>query len=314
LKDKIALFCNVRSENVIEAIDVSTIYEVPLRFAEQEFDLKISKRLQLKTQNSTYQELRSIVEKIKKPTHKVRIAICGKYIQLKDAYKSIAESFTHAGVVNDCKIQLKWVDSEKVEEEGPEYYFEDVAGLLIPGGFGDRGIEGKLKAIQYARENNIPFFGICLGLQCAVIEFARHVCALNLAHSSEFDPGTPYPVIDIMEEQKNIKQMGGTMRLGAYDCVIKKESKAYQAYHTTSISERHRHRYEINNQYRNILQQHGMVLSGINPERDLVEIIELKDHPHFLGCQFHPELKSRIMKPHPLFVSFVKAAIENSRT
>ncbi len=310
LKRKIALFCNVRPQAVIEAVDVATIYEVPLRFAAQKLDSQVVKRLRLDVPDPQLQALESIVEKIKNPTHRVKIAICGKYVQLKDAYKSIIEAFTHAGVVNDTRVELMWVDSEEVENGNPEDFFREVDGILIPGGFGERGIEGKLAAIRYARENQLPFFGICLGLQCAVIEFARNVCHLNDANSLEFDPNTPHPVIHIMESQKGIQNLGGTMRLGAYPCVIKEGTRAHQAYGNTYISERHRHRYEVNNDYRRVLQENGMVLSGLSPDGQLVEMIELQDHPYFVGCQFHPELKSRITRPHPLFVSFVKAALE----
>ena len=314
LKEKIALFCNVRTERVIEAIDVSTIYEVPLRFAAQGLDELVVRQLHLNTPPPNLDSLKTKVEKIKKPSRKVTIAICGKYVKLKDAYKSIAEAFVHAGVVNDARVNLKWVDSEEVEKEGPEKFFSDVCGILIPGGFGDRGIEGKLAAIRYAREQKIPFFGICLGLQCAVIEFARNVCHLKDANSLEFNPHTPHPVIHIMEDQKTVKEMGGTMRLGAYPCVINKGTRAHRIYGRTLIHERHRHRYEVNNAYRRVLQEKGMVLSGLSPDGNLVEMIELKDHPYFVGCQFHPELKSRIERPHPLFVSFVKAALENCKT
>ncbi len=310
LKEKIALFCNVRPDRVIEAIDVPTIYEVPLRFAKQNLDLKVIERLNLSAPSADSEELVKIVEKIKKPTRSVKIAICGKYVQLKDAYKSIIESFIHAGVVNDCKVQLKWVDSEDVEQEGAETYLSEVCGILIPGGFGDRGIEGKLKAVRFARERKVPFLGICLGLQCAVIEFSRNVCGLVNANSKEFDPDTPHPVIHIMESQKDLEQMGGTMRLGAYPCVIKENTLAHKTYGTTLISERHRHRYEVNNDYRDILEKHGMVLSGLSPDGNLVEMIELKDHPYFIACQFHPELKSRITNPHPLFINLVRASLK----
>ncbi len=310
LREKIALFCNVRPERVIEAIDVSTIYEVPLKFAGQNLDDQVIGLLKLPPTPPHLTQLQNIVDKIKNPKHKVKIAICGKYIKLKDAYKSITEAFVHAGVSNDSRVQLKWVDSEDVDKEGPEKHLGDICGILIPGGFGDRGIEGKLKAIQYAREKNIPFFGICLGLQCAVIEFARNVCHLKKANSAEFDHKSPHPVIHIMESQKKIKELGGTMRLGAYECHLKKGSRAGKAYGTDQISERHRHRYEVNNDYRSILQENGMILSGLSPGGELVEMIEIKNHPYFVGCQFHPELKSRITQPHPLFVSFVKAALD----
>ncbi|HFE63181.1 MAG TPA: CTP synthase, partial [Caldithrix sp.] len=303
-------FCNVRPERVIEAIDVSTIYEVPLNFAKQQVDEKIVQRLNLKTPAPNLAQLRKIVQKINKPDHEVTVAICGKYVKLRDAYKSIMESFTHAGVANNARVKLKWVDSEDVEEHGPEKYFTDVCGILIPGGFGDRGIEGKLHAIRYAREKHLPFFGICLGLQCAVIEYARNVCKLKNANSLEFDPNTPYPVIHIMESQKSVKEMGGTMRLGVYPCVIKENSLASRVYRKERIYERHRHRYEINNEYRECLEKNGMVMSGLSPDGLLVEMIELKDHPYFIGCQFHPELKSRLTDPHPLFVNFIKAALK----
>ena len=311
LKEKIALFCNVRPEKVIEAKDVSTIYEVPLKFAEQKLDDQVAELLNLELKSPDLKDLKRIVKKIKQPEKKIKIAICGKYVKLKDAYKSISEAFVHAGVVNNAKVILEWVDSEEVENEGPEKFFSDVCGILIPGGFGDRGIEGKLKAIQYSRDKLVPFFGICLGLQCAVIEFSRNKCNLKNANSIEFDPDTPHPVIHIMESQKNIKNMGGTMRLGAYACILKEKTKTFRAYKINYISERHRHRYEVNNDYRRILQENGMILSGLSPDGNLVEMIEIENHPFFVGCQFHPELKSRIVEPHPLFVSFVKAALEH---
>ena len=309
-KEKIALFCNVRPDSVIEAMNVSTIYEVPLRLAKQELDTLIIKRLNLKTKSVNIDNLEDIVRRIKYPNKKARISICGKYTDLKDAYKSIEESFVHAGVVNNAEVELKWVNSEEVETAGAYTFFKSSNGILIPGGFGERGIEGKLIAVRYARENKIPFFGICLGLQCAVIEYSRNVCGLRNANSSEFDPKTPHPVIHIMESQKLVKEKGGTMRLGAYPCVLKEDSLAYQAYQSKMISERHRHRFEVNNDYRKNLEDHGMILSGLSPDGSLVEMIELNNHPYFLGCQFHPELKSRIMNAHPLFVSFVKAALK----
>lgn len=311
-KEKIALFCNVRVDSVIEAINAKTIYEVPLHLARQGLDELIINRLKLKTDPVAIEALEQVVNRIKYPDKQVKIAVCGKYTDLKDAYKSIDESFVHAGVVNNAKVELKWISSEEVEAEGAEHFFEDCSGILIPGGFGERGIEGKLLAVRYAREKSIPFFGICLGMQCAVIEFARHVCGLKNANSCEFYPESPHPVIHIMESQKSVKEKGGTMRLGAYPCVIKENTLTYEAYQNTLISERHRHRYEVNNDYRRSLQEHGMVLSGLSPDGNLVEIIELTDHPYFLGCQFHPELKSRIMNAHPLFVSFVKAALKHA--
>jgi CTP synthase len=314
LKEKIGLFCNVHPDRVIEAVDVSSIYEVPLKFADQNLDRQVMSRLNLSSESSNLDELKKIVEKIKKPASKTKIAICGKYVKLKDAYKSIIESFVHAGVSNNTKVDLKWIDSEEVEKEGPEKFFSDVYGILIPGGFGERGIEGKLKAIRYARENKIPFLGICLGLQCTVIEFARNVCKLKEANSSEFDSTTPYPVIHIMDSQKDMENMGGTMRLGSYPCVLTEKTGAFKAYGTKLIHERHRHRYEVNNVFRKNLEEKGMLLSGLSPDGNLVEMIELENHSFFISCQFHPELKSRITQPHPLFVSFVKAALEKAKS
>jgi CTP synthase len=308
-KEKIGLFCNVSSEAVIEASDASTIYEVPLIFARQHFDSLVIERLGLETRNPDLSAWGKMVERIKNPSHRIKIAVVGKYIKLRDAYKSIIESFAHAGVENDVKVDIKWVDAESMESELPEALLNDVAGILVPGGFGERGIEGKLQAIRYAREENIPFLGICLGMQCAVIEFARHVCGLERANSSEFDPDTPHPVIDLMEDQKHIENMGGTMRLGSYPCKLQKNTLAYKAYKNEMIHERHRHRYEFNNRYREIMKENGMILSGMSPDGNLVEIIELKDHPFFIGSQFHPELKSRAMRAHPLFREFVAASL-----
>jgi len=309
-KNKLALFSSVRREAVIEARDVDTIYEVPIHLAEQQLDEQILQRLNIHTPPLQLGPLEKVVGVIKRPKNQVNIAICGKYTELKDAYKSIVESFVHAGVANDARVMIKWVNAEDVEEAGDAApFFQDIHGILVPGGFGERGIEGKLMAIRYARENQIPFFGICLGMQCAIIEFARNVCGLREANSREFDPDTPHPVIDIMEDQKDVKQKGGTMRLGAYPCIIKEGTLAHRAYGETYIMERHRHRYEVNNEYRRLLQEHGVVFSGLSPDGQLVEMMELPNHPHFIGCQFHPELKSRIMRPHPLFVSFVEAAL-----
>ena len=310
IKDKIGLFCNVPSEAVIQAIDVESIYEVPLLFHKEGLDDLVVKHLELECDKLKIKEWEKIVEKITEPKYYTRIGICGKYTHLKDAYKSIIEAFNHAGVENDAKVKLNWVNSQDIETNGAEKYLSKMDGLLIPGGFGDRGSEGKIAAVQYAREKGVPFFGICLGLQCAVIEFARHVCGLKEANSREFAPESSTPVIDLMEEQKSIKAMGGTMRLGAMPCILKKGSKAFEIYAREKISERHRHRYEVNIQYHDILKKHGMVLSGINPDVELVEMIELKDHPWFIGCQFHPEFKSRALKAHPLFREFVAAAVK----
>lgn len=309
VKAKIALFCNVRSEAVIEAVDVETIYEVPLIFARQGVDKLIAKHFNLSEVKPELSHWESIIDRFKSHKKKIKIAICGKYVKLPDAYKSIMEAFIHAGFENDVRVKLKWVNTEEVTEGKEAKYLSDVSGVLVPGGFGERGIEGKLNTIRYARENKIPFFGICLGLQCAVVEFARNVVGLDNANSSEFDPDTKYPVIDIMEEQKSIKQKGGTMRLGAYNCKIINDTKAKVAYQESLISERHRHRFEVNNKYREKLMQNGMLISGIAPDDSLVEMIELKDHPWFVACQFHPELKSRAMRAHPLFREFVKASL-----
>ncbi len=310
LRRKIGLFCSVPVESVISAPDVSTIYEVPLQFHQGGLDDIIVEKLKIKCGKPKLHAWEKFVEKVKNPSHDVKIAVCGKYVELHDSYKSIIESFVHAGVENNSRVKLEWIEAEHVEKEGAERYLNDISGLLIPGGFGTRGTEGKIRAIQYARENKIPFFGICLGLQCAVIEFARNVCGLENANSTEFDEDTPYPVIDLMEEQKRIKSKGGTMRLGSQPCEIKRGTKAFQIYNRELINERHRHRYEVNNQYREMLEEHGMVLSGINPELDLVEMIELTDHPWFVAGQFHPELKSRVLNAHPLFREFVKAALK----
>lgn len=310
LKRKIALFCNVPIRAVIDAPDVSTIYEIPLMFHEGGLDDIIVELLNLHCRPPDLKQWEQFVHKIKNPASEVTIAVCGKYVGLHDSYKSIVEAFIHAGVANNARVNLKWVDSELLEKQKVAEVLSDISGLLIPGGFGGRGIEGKIRAVQFARESNIPFFGICLGLQCAVIEFARHVCQLKDANSTEFDESTAHPVIDLMEEQKRIKAKGGTMRLGAQPCVIKPGSKAAASYGAEKISERHRHRLEVNNRYRPLLEQHGMIMSGINPELDLVEIIELKNHPWFVGVQFHPELKSRALNAHPLFRDFIAAALE----
>lgn len=310
IKRKIGLFCNVPPEAVIQDIDSYTIYEVPILFHHDLLDNLIVHYLKLLCKDLDLEEWKKMVHKIKNPTHNVRIAICGKYINLKDAYKSMTEAFIHAGVPNDTHVELVWVSSEEIADEGAEKYIDNVDGVLIPGGFGERGIEGKIEAIRYVRENKIPFLGICLGLQCAVIEFARNVCSLEGANSYEFNQNTPHPVIHLMDEQRHITRMGGTMRLGAYPCIISKGSLAEKVYNKPKISERHRHRYEVNNEFRNILSEKGMVLSGLSPDGALVEMVELPDHPYFISCQFHPELKSRPMAPHPLFVGLVEAALK----
>ncbi|MCX6142396.1 MAG: CTP synthase [Ignavibacteriales bacterium] len=307
LREKIALFCNVESDSVIEGRDVPSIYEVPLVFEKERLPHIVIEKLNLKCGAPDLRRWTRFVNRIKHPIGKVTIAVCGKYTDLLDAYKSITEAFIHAGADNDVKVEIRWVKAEDIEHEGAERHLKDVAGLLVPGGFGERGIEGKIEAIRYVREHNIPFFGICLGLQCAVIEFARHVCGLKGAHSTEFKK-TKNNVIDLMMDQKGVKNMGGTMRLGAYPCILAKGSKAFKAYRKELISERHRHRYEVNNKFRKKLTEGGMVFSGVSPDNSLVEIIELEGHPWFVAGQFHPELKSRAINPHPLFRDFVKAA------
>lgn len=311
LRDKIGLFCNVHADRVIEAIDAGTIYEVPLNLHRGKLDEIVLNELNLDTHTINLEKWKSFVNRVKNPGKKVTIAVCGKYTQLPDAYKSISEAFIHAGEENNCRVNLQWVDSEELEKDDIllEQIFAGVSGILIPGGFGKRGIEGKLKAITYSREKQIPFFGICLGMQCAVIEFSRNVCNLKDANSSEFNPKTPYPVIDYMDDQRDLEEMGGTMRLGAYPARLMRNTHTLEAYKTEKISERHRHRYEVNNHYLEILKKNGMVISGISPDGNLVEMIELKDHPWFVGCQFHPELKSRATKAHPLFREFVKASL-----
>ncbi len=310
LRKKIGLFCSVPVDSVISADDVQTIYEVPLMFRDGGLDEIIINKFNLKTSKPNFSGWEKFVSKVKSPSTEVKIVVCGKYVELKDSYKSIAESFVHAGVANEAQVKLEWVEAEEIEKKGAEKYLSGMNGLLVPGGFGNRGSEGKVKAIQYARENKIPFFGICLGLQCAVIEFARHVCGLDNANSTEFNENTPHPVIDLMEEQKRIKSKGGTMRLGSQPCKIKKDSLAFEIYKMDLVNERHRHRLEVNERYYEILEKHGLVFSGINPQLDLVEIIELPNHPWFVGVQFHPELKSRPLKPQPLFREFVRAAIK----
>lgn len=309
VRQKIALFCNVSEEGVFEVVDVDdTIYEVPLMFEKKDFTKFILERMNLPVRTPELQEWQKFVNKIKKPNYDVNIALVGKYTKYRDSYKSILEAFIHAGSICNAKVNIELIDSEEVTSDNVVDKLQNIDGVLIAPGFGNRGIEGKIETIKYLRENSIPFFGICLGMQCAVIEFARNVCNLKEANSSEFEKND-FSVIDLMEEQKNIKEKGGTMRLGAYPCVIKKGSKAEAAYKTNEISERHRHRYELNNKFRQILSDHGLVLSGHSPDGNLVEIIELKDHPWFVGVQFHPELKSRAVTGHPLFVSFVKASL-----
>jgi len=309
IKNKISLFCNVEKEAVIEALDAESIYQVPINLHNEGFDDMVVKKLDLECDSPRLDRWKDMIERIKSPGSRVKIAICGKYIQIVDAYKSIIESFTHAGVANDVKVDIVWVDAEEVEEKGSEACLDGASGILIPGGFGERGIEGKISGVKYARENNIPFLGICLGLQCAVIEFARSVCGLK-AGSSEFDPDVEDPVIDLMLQQRNLKKMGGNMRLGSYPCHLKKGTLAEKLYGRREIDERHRHRWEVNNEYREVLKENGLVFSGLSPEGDLVEMVEITPHPYFIASQFHPEFKSRPQRPHPLFDGLVKAAIK----
>ncbi|MBV6478209.1 MAG: CTP synthase [Ignavibacteria bacterium] len=314
IKQKIGLFCNIEPNSVMQALDAKSIYEVPLNLREEKFDEIVLKRLNLKAGKPDLKRWNKIISKIRKPSGEVTIGICGKYNIIPDAYKSILESFVHAGAYNDVKVNLKWINAEEIEKNPGKIkeIFKGIRGLLVCPGFGDRGIEGKIMAINYVRKNKIPFLGICLGLQCAVIEFARNVCNLKNANSSEFK-NSKYNVIDLMEYQKSIKVKGGSMRLGVYPCIIEKKSLAYKCYGKEFINERHRHRYEVNNNYRKILSEHGMIFSGLSPDSTLVEIIELPSsmHPFFIAGQFHPELKSRLVNPHPLFREFVKASLKN---
>ncbi len=321
MKKKIALFCNVEENCVITAQDVETIYEVPLKLHAEGLDDRILEALQLKVPDNNLTAWETIVRKTKQPAKNVTIALVGKYIELKEAYKSLGEALTHGGIANDAKVAICWVDSEDIESKGAREVLKGMDGILVPGGFGNRGVEGKIEAVKYAREGKIPYFGICLGMQCAVIEIARDLAGIREANSSEFDQKTTQPVIYLLEHWYDYRSQsmqkrdvtsdkGGSMRLGAYPCSIEKGTIAYQAYGTNEIFERHRHRYEFNNKYRDVLKAAGLVISGISPDGELVEIVELKDHPWFLGCQFHPEFKSTPRKPHPLFTSFIAAAIK----
>ena len=322
MKKKIALFCNVEENTVITAQDVDTIYEVPLRLHEEGLDDRILEALELKAPNNNLKAWEEMVKKIKRPSKNVAIALVGKYVELKEAYKSLCEALTHGGIANDSKVNICWVDSEDIESKGAGQMLKGMEGILVPGGFGIRGVEGKIAAVKYAREGNIPYFGICLGMQCAVIEAARNLAGLQGANSSEFDQQTPHPVIYLLEQwydyrNKTVQKRdmacdkGGSMRLGAYPCNIKEGTLAHQAYGKKEISERHRHRYEFNNKYLDPLTSKGLVISGLSPDGELVEIVELKGHPWFLGCQFHPEFRSTPLDPHPLFTSFIKASLQN---
>ena len=311
LKRKLGLFCNIITDHVFESPDVRSIYEIPLVLHNQNFDYAIMNRLGLSAikGHSNIKYLEDFIRTFENPETEVTIAICGKYNSLHDAYKSIIEAFIHAGVANSTEVKIKWIDTEELEKsDKSDSFFENIDGVLIPGGFGDRGIEGKVLSSKYARENKIPFLGICLGMQCAIIDFARNVCKMKNANSSEFKARLKYPVIDLMHGQRHIKDKGATMRLGTYPCEVKVGTKAYGSYGKKRINERHRHRFEVNNKYKNNLLESGLIISGVNRDLDLVEMIEVKNHPWFVGVQFHPELKSRVVNAHPLFRDFIKAA------
>lgn len=314
VRRKVALFCNVDPKAVVQSIDVSTIYEVPLKMREEKLDQTVCEKLGLDLKKEPkLKEWTKFLTRLQNPKSEVKIGLVGKYVELHDAYKSIAESFVHAGSINECKVKIEWIHSEKLNDSNYQNELKDLKGILVAPGFGHRGLEGKILAVKYARENNIPFMGICLGMQVAVIEFARNVLKLEDADSLEMNPKTPHPVINLMEEQKNVTEKGGTMRLGAYDCILKEGSKAFTAYKQKEISERHRHRYEFNNEYLEQFEAAGMKAVGMNPDTGLVEAVELEGHKWFVGVQFHPEYKSTVIKPQPLFVEFVKVAMENSK-
>jgi CTP synthase len=313
MKAKIALFCNVPEEAVITARDVPSIYEVPIAFHEQGLDERIIDYLNIWTKAPDLSDWERIVKRVKEPGGETSIAIVGKYVELTESYKSLSEALIHGGIANDCQVNLVYVDSEALERHGIGDTFDGVDGILVPGGFGQRGSEGKIAAVQFAREKNIPFFGICLGMQMAVVEYARNVCGVEDAFSSEFKEDAQNPVIHIMEHQKKVTRKGGTMRLGAYPCTLAEGTHARRIYGQPNITERHRHRYEFNNKFRQILNDSGLVISGVFPDADLVEIVELAEHPWFLGCQFHPEFRSRPMDPHPLFESFVGACLKKRK-
>lgn len=314
VREKISLFGNVPIEDVIEVRDVkNSIYELPLKLHEERLDDVVCKQLKLETPQPDLTKWRHFVQRVVHPTHHVRIGVVGKYIELQDAYKSIYEALTHAGAANDTKVDIVRLDAEAIEKAGPDTYLNGLQGILIPGGFGDRGTEGKIASARYARESGIPYFGICLGMQIAVIEFARNVCGLKNATSTEFDKSAEHPVISMMEEQKKVKQLGGTMRLGTWVTDLKPDTKAYEMYQSSTITERHRHRYEFNEDYKDQLEASGLVISGISPKGELAEMIELPSHPFYVACQFHPEFLSKPNTPHPLFNGFVKAALQHHR-
>jgi CTP synthase len=312
IRSKIAQFCNVEIEDVIASLDAESIYEVPLLMQKEGLDRRVIEKLELETGEPELERWINFVERVKHPEHEITIGLIGKYVEHHDAYKSIVEALIHGGAENNCRVNIKWIQSDFLSEENIKSRLEGVSGVLVAPGFGGRGIDGKLAAAKYARTNQIPFFGICLGMQCAVIEFARNICGLEEANSTEFDEATPYPVIDLMPDQRDLENKGGTMRLGKYECRLTEGSKSRQAYDTTLVDERHRHRFELNNNFRNKLAENGLIIAGVNPERDLVEIIELEDHPWFVGVQFHPELRSTVYDPHPLFCAFVNKSLKKN--
>lgn len=313
IRKKLALFCNVHINSVIEAMDAETIYDVPILMRKEKLDERVLAKLKVQTKEEPMLDhWKNFLGKLKNPVNEITVGLVGKYVSLPDAYKSIAEAFVHAGAENDCKVNVRWISSEDVNPEGVDSMLKNMDGVLVAPGFGERGLEGKIETIRYVRENKIPFFGICLGMQCAVVEFARNVLGLE-ASSTELNPKTQHPVIDMMEEQKKVVNKGGTMRLGSYDCKLKKGTKTFAAYGETLIHERHRHRYEFNNKYLEQIEHAGLKAVGVNPGSNLVEVVELKDHPWFVGVQYHPELKSTVLNPHPLFVKFVEAALERKK-
>lgn len=315
IRKKLALFCNVHINSVIEALDAETIYDVPILMRKEKLAERVLAKLKINhKEEPDLDQWKAFLGKLKNPTDEVEIGLVGKYVELPDAYKSIVESFVHAGAANECKVNLHWISSETINADNCENILSQYHGILVAPGFGERGVQGKIEAVRYVRENNVPFFGICLGMQCAVIEFARNVLTLPNASSTEIDAKAKDPVIDLMEDQKKVTNMGGTMRLGAYPCKLKKGSKAFSVYGKQNISERHRHRYEFNNKYLERMEAAGMKATGINPETGLVEIVELENHPWFIGTQYHPELKSTVLNPHPLFVKFVEAAIQKKKS
>jgi CTP synthase len=313
IKTKISLFCNVEVAAVFTAKDVSCIYEVPLVFHREGLDAKIVDLLNIWTGQPHLGAWENVVKKFSDPPHEVRIGIVGKYVNLTDSYKSLNEALVHGGIANSCRVGLKFIDAEKLETQEVHPHLDDVDAILVPGGFGNRGIEGMIIAVRYARENRIPYFGICLGMQMAVVEYARNICGLDKANSSEFDLQTPYPVIDLLPEQRGVTDKGASMRLGAWPCIVEEDSFAFEAYGQKEISERHRHRYEFNNDYKKILTDKGLRITGVSPDGRLAEIVEIKDHSWFLGCQFHPEFKSQPTNPHPLFREFIAAALRNAQ-